>query len=108
MSDKRLIIAPVFTSAIPVERGEILERDGFVFGDVLPRAAQPDVEPGLCGNCRNARVMKSDRGSVFYRCLLANTDARFAKYPRLPMVQCTGWEPVDERNTQTREALGHA
>jgi uncharacterized protein (TIGR00290 family) len=28
--------APVFTSAITVEVGELLERDGFVFADVLP------------------------------------------------------------------------
>jgi uncharacterized protein (TIGR00290 family) len=28
--------APVFTSAIPVEVGERLERDGFVFADILP------------------------------------------------------------------------
>ena len=28
--------APVFTHAIPVETGEIVERDGFIFADVLP------------------------------------------------------------------------
>jgi len=84
--------APVFTSAIPVKSGEVLERDGFVFADVLRCKAQPSAEPGLCGHCRNARVMKSDRASVFYRCMLADTDGRFAKYPRLPVLRCAGWE----------------
>lgn len=30
---------PIFASAIPVRRGEVLERDGFWFADVLPIAA---------------------------------------------------------------------
>ena len=84
--------APVFTSAIPVKSGEVVERDGFVFADVLPCEAQISMEPGLCGHCRNARVVKSDRGSVFYRCQLAKMDHRFPKYPRLPVVRCSGWE----------------
>lgn len=28
--------APVFSSAIPIHSGEIIERDGFVFADILP------------------------------------------------------------------------
>jgi hypothetical protein len=67
---------------------------GFVFADVLPREPEGSVAPGLCGACQNARTMRSDRGSVFHRCLLADKDARFAKYPRLPVVRCVGWEPV--------------
>jgi uncharacterized protein (TIGR00290 family) len=86
--------APVFNSAIPVKSGEIVTRDGFVFADVLPREPEQSVEPGLCGTCQNARIVRSDRGSVFYRCLLAHKDGRFAKYPRLPVVRCVGWEPV--------------
>jgi uncharacterized protein (TIGR00290 family) len=30
---------PIFREAIPVQTGEIVERDGFIFGDLLPRAA---------------------------------------------------------------------
>jgi uncharacterized protein (TIGR00290 family) len=86
--------APVFSSAIAVQGGEIVTRDGFVFADVLPREDNPSVEPGLCGTCQNARVIRSDRGSVFHRCLLADKDDRFAKYPRLPVVRCAGWEPL--------------
>lgn len=86
--------APVFSSAIPVTNGEMVTRDGFGFGDVRPREAEQSVEPGLCGTCRNARIMRSDRGSVFHRCLLAEKDGRFAKYPRLPMLRCVGWQPA--------------
>jgi uncharacterized protein (TIGR00290 family) len=84
--------APVFTSAISIESGETLTRDGFVFTDVLPREPNASLQPGLCGTCQNARIMRSDRGSVFHRCLLAEKDRRFAKYPRLPVLRCVGWQ----------------
>ena len=47
---------------------------------------------GLCADCRFMQRMESDRGSVFYLCRLAATDARFAKYPRLPVLQCAGYQ----------------
>jgi hypothetical protein len=50
---------------------------------------------GLCFACLHARKMASDRGSVFYRCALAETDPRFAKYPRLPVLQCSEFKPKD-------------
>ena len=34
---------PMFQKPIPVTAGEILERDGFVFADLLPRSALPDT-----------------------------------------------------------------
>jgi hypothetical protein len=57
------------------------------------------MEPGyagLCTNCRHARRVQSDRGSVFFRCELALTDARFEKYPRLPVLVCAGYERKDD------------
>jgi len=33
------------------------------------------------------------RGSVFYRCLRAQTDAAYRKYPPLPVRQCHGYQP---------------
>jgi hypothetical protein len=47
---------------------------------------------GLCADCRFMRRMESARGSVFYLCERAKTDARFVKYPRLPVLQCQGYE----------------
>jgi hypothetical protein len=34
------------------------------------------------------------RGSVFYRCALADTDPRFVRYPPLPVITCSGYEPA--------------
>jgi hypothetical protein len=42
------------------------------------------------------RRVESDRGSVFYRCALPDTDPRFAKYPRLPVLQCDGYKRSDD------------
>ena len=46
---------------------------------------------GLCADCRFMRRIESDRGSTFYLCERSATDANFAKYPRLPVLQCTGY-----------------
>ena len=51
---------------------------------------------GLCSNCRFMRLIESDRGSTFYLCEKYATDARFPKYPRLPVLRCVGYEPSNE------------
>ena len=48
---------------------------------------------GLCVDCGNAKRVESDRGSVFVLCKLSRGDARFAKYPRLPVLACAGYHP---------------
>ena len=48
---------------------------------------------GLCDACSHQRVVRNTRGSVFSLCELARTDPRFPKYPRLPVLACTGFEP---------------
>ncbi|MGA9980503.1 MAG: hypothetical protein WBQ08_17925 [Candidatus Sulfotelmatobacter sp.] len=47
---------------------------------------------GLCADCRFVRVVESDRGSQFYLCERSATDPTFPKYPRLPVLQCRGYE----------------
>ncbi|MCU1235155.1 MAG: hypothetical protein JWP63_3122 [Candidatus Solibacter sp.] len=47
---------------------------------------------GLCADCLHARVNRSDRGAVFYQCTRSFDDPRFAKYPRLPVRICPGYE----------------
>jgi hypothetical protein len=47
---------------------------------------------GLCAECANARVVESSRGSIFLRCELSRSDSRFAKYPKLPMLSCNGYQ----------------
>jgi hypothetical protein len=51
---------------------------------------------GLCATCRHMRVVENTRGSTFYRCRRAETDPHFAKYPRLPVLRCAGYESIEE------------
>lgn len=48
---------------------------------------------GLCATCVHARRIESARGSVFVLCARSRDDARFPKYPPLPVVRCAGWQP---------------
>jgi GrpB-like predicted nucleotidyltransferase (UPF0157 family) len=45
---------------------------------------------GLCADCVHSRQIESDRNSVFLLCNLSLTDTRFPKYPRLPVLSCSG------------------
>ncbi len=47
--------------------------------------------------------MKSDRGSVFYLCERAKTDKKFETYPRLPMLECAGFERRGENEGANTE-----
>jgi uncharacterized protein (TIGR00290 family) len=86
--------APIFRRPIDVDIGDIVERDGFVFADVVPRAIRASaIDPGLCSTCTHARVITNDRGSEFWRCGLSDNDNRFPKYPRLPVIRCQGYQP---------------
>jgi hypothetical protein len=46
----------------------------------------------LCDSCRHALLRPTRRGTVYLRCGLAATDARFAKYPVLPVLRCPGFQ----------------
>jgi GrpB-like predicted nucleotidyltransferase (UPF0157 family) len=48
-------------------------------------------DAGLCAECDYARRIESARNSVFILCNLSLTDARFPKYPRLPVLSCSGF-----------------
>jgi hypothetical protein len=50
------------------------------------------ANPGLCRDCRHARRITSDRGSVFLLCDLHRVDSNFPKYPRLPVLSCRGYQ----------------
>ena len=57
------------------------------------------ADVGLCADCRHARVQRTARGSAFWRCLRAEEDPRFVRYPALPVRTCRGHErgESDER-----------
>jgi len=54
---------------------------------------------GLCADCAHAQRVTSSRDSVFYRCRLADTDPAFPRYPRLPVLECRGYEPLRPAGT---------
>jgi len=56
---------------------------------------------GLCADCVHARGIESSRGSVFLLCELSRSDPRFTKYPRLPVLSCTGYEKNEEQSDQS-------
>jgi hypothetical protein len=47
---------------------------------------------GLCATCRHVKLIRNDRGSTFYQCGRAATDPWYPKYPRLPVLECPGYE----------------
>jgi hypothetical protein len=51
-------------------------------------------QPGLCGACRHSRVIQTARGSTFRLCERSATDPRFPRYPNLPVLRCSGFEPM--------------
>ena len=58
-----------------------------------PGPRQPEPGQGLCPECRNVRIITSDRGSVFLFCRLSAVDPRFPKYPPQPVIACPGFSP---------------
>ena len=55
----------------------------------------PSHPAGLCRNCRHHRLTGNRRGSLFYLCERSKEDARFPRYPPLPVLTCTGYEEGD-------------
>jgi hypothetical protein len=49
------------------------------------------LNAGLCSTCIHVRLIESAKGSTFILCTLSNTDSRFSKYPRLPVLSCGGY-----------------
>jgi uncharacterized protein YciI len=54
--------------------------------------ATPAEAVGLCFICGWKRPTTTRRGSTFFRCARAETDARFVRYPPLPVRSCAGFE----------------
>jgi hypothetical protein len=69
----------------------------------MENASDAALTAGLCASCAHARVIASSRGSTFYFCELSLSDARFPKYPRLPILACAGYSVAPGT-----DAPGHA
>jgi len=59
-----------------------------------------NIPPGLCSTCVHVKIIRSDRGSTFFRCGLSDTDPRFPKYPKLPVLQCGGYNRATSHSEQ--------
>jgi hypothetical protein len=55
---------------------------------------------GLCFTCRWMRTVTSRRGSTFYRCMRADSDPRFVRYPPLPVRACPGYERLEHSGSR--------
>ena len=51
------------------------------------------LNAGLCDTCQHQTIVRTTRGSAFSLCERSRTDERFARYPRLPVESCPGYEP---------------
>jgi hypothetical protein len=52
----------------------------------------PRTDAGLCDSCRHQRLVPNTRGSVFSLCERSKDEPEYPRYPRLPVVECPGWE----------------
>lgn len=50
------------------------------------------MRAGLCDSCAHQRVVKNTRGSTFSMCERAKTQPEYPKYPRIPVLECRGYE----------------
>lgn len=56
----------------------------------IPRPARAGA--GLCETCTHHRLVPNTRGSVFWLCERSRTEPAYPRYPRLPVLECGGYE----------------
>ena len=61
--------------------------------------AKLGAQPGLCRNCRHARLNETRRGTAYLRCGRSAWDERLVRYPGLPVLDCVGFEARDQPGT---------
>jgi len=63
----------------------------------MPAPPNPPPTPargaGLCEACVHQRVVANTRGSTFSLCERSRNDPAYPRYPRLPVLDCAGYEP---------------
>ncbi len=69
---------------------------------------------GLCDQCKHVQIVDSTKGSRFFLCMYTKIDARYTKYPRLPVMACRAYEEkneeeknqnISDQSTQTAPAF---
>lgn len=64
-----------------------------------PSRAGTSPEAGLCASCQHQQIVRNTRGSTFSLCLRSREDPSYPRYPRLPVLQCPGYEPRGRGST---------
>ncbi|HEY7965623.1 MAG TPA: hypothetical protein VID68_01215 [Solirubrobacteraceae bacterium] len=58
----------------------------------------PRPPAGLCDRCAHQRIVETTRGPVYSLCLRSREEPdSYPRYPRLPVLECPGFEPLSER-----------
>jgi hypothetical protein len=60
-----------------------------------PEPGTGSAAAGLCDSCRHRIEVRNTRGSVFSLCERSRTDPAFSRYPRLPVLECGGFQKRD-------------
>jgi hypothetical protein len=58
-----------------------------------PPSPPPSHGAGLCDSCAHQQQVRNTRGSVFSLCTLSRVDSAYPRYPRIPVLECAGYEP---------------
>lgn len=93
VNDEAARIAREAGLIVVMDRCTMIEHDrliGLPFKAVAPAPAAPDAV-GLCRDCRHARQVPT-AGTIYWLCRRSATDPSFAKYPRLPIRACRGFQ----------------
>jgi hypothetical protein len=65
----------------------------------------PRPDFGLCDSCRHQRLVRNTRGSTFSLCGRSKDDPSYPRYPRVPVLECPGFEPEEDGDeAETRRA----
>jgi hypothetical protein len=51
---------------------------------------------GLCLNCQYGRRIEAKETTVYFLCERSLTDPIFPKYPRLPVLRCSGYDQISK------------
>ncbi len=54
------------------------------------------VTAGLCERCAYSREVTTGRGGRFLLCRRSLEDSSFPRYPVLPVIQCNGFQELDD------------
>jgi hypothetical protein len=55
-------------------------------------ARSPGPRAGLCDTCQYQQLVRNTRGSTFSLCKRSREDPAFPRYPRLPVLECPGYQ----------------